>query len=166
MGSKEERETHREFVKEDIERSRRRRRKDRERRRRGRRRRRGNKQDGQEEEEEFCLEEDVGWQRLREDTMREEESSGAEREQGEESKRQEEIEDEVGEDDETCKIKIRRAPKVPSRAEREEHDAWHLPYRSWCKHCVRGRGRNLPHETSKDKDRDADVGRISMDYFS
>lgn len=38
-----------------------------------------------------------------------------------------------------------RAPREPSKEERDEHCLTHLPYRSWCRHCVRGRGREWPH---------------------
>ena len=64
---------------------------------------------------------------------------------------------------------IRKAPKGPTQKEREEHEATHLPYRSWCKHCVRERGRNKPHrrqdEEDKDEEKEKAVPRISMDYF-
>ena len=33
------------------------------------------------------------------------------------------------------------SPKEPSEAERREHDLTHLPFRSWCKVCVQGKGR-------------------------
>ena len=36
-------------------------------------------------------------------------------------------------------------PRSPSREEREEHEKTHLPFRSWCRHCVRGRGAEEPH---------------------
>ena len=35
--------------------------------------------------------------------------------------------------------KVIRSPKAPTKAEREEHEATHLPCRSWCTHCLRGR---------------------------
>ena len=34
---------------------------------------------------------------------------------------------------------------TPSRAEREAHEATHLPFRSWCEVCVQGRLDNPPH---------------------
>ena len=37
------------------------------------------------------------------------------------------------------------SPKLPSELEIEEHELSHVPYRSWCRHCVRGRGKELPH---------------------
>ena len=42
-------------------------------------------------------------------------------------------------------------PKKPSRAEVEEHYKTHLPFRSWCKHCVRGRGVEEPHKKQKEE---------------
>ena len=48
-------------------------------------------------------------------------------------------------------------PKLPSKAEVEAHNLTHLPYRNWCKHCVRGRGKDLPHERAK-RDTDTHVG--------
>ena len=35
-------------------------------------------------------------------------------------------------------------PRMPSVEEVEEHEKTHLPYRSWCKHCVAGRGTEHP----------------------
>ena len=32
-------------------------------------------------------------------------------------------------------------PLAPTRAEREEHQKSHLPFRSWCQHCVAGKGK-------------------------
>ena len=32
-------------------------------------------------------------------------------------------------------------PVEPSQAEKEEHEMTHLPFRNWCRHCVRGRGK-------------------------
>ena len=32
-------------------------------------------------------------------------------------------------------------PRSPTQQEKEEHEVSHMPYRSWCEACVRGRGR-------------------------
>ena len=42
-------------------------------------------------------------------------------------------------------------PKLPNRAEVEEHQKTHLPFRNWCKHCVRGRGVEEPHKRQKEE---------------
>ena len=51
-------------------------------------------------------------------------------------------EDELGE----RKTKKMQDPKMPTKTEIEEHNLTHLPFRSWCRHCVRGRGKELPHK--------------------
>ena len=51
----------------------------------------------------------------------------------------------------------------PSQREIEEHERTHLPFRSWCKHCVMGRAQSTPHyhrDHSEDK-----VPTISWDYW-
>ena len=36
-------------------------------------------------------------------------------------------------------------PKLPTEEEVRQHLLCHLPYRSWCHHCIRGRGRERDH---------------------
>ena len=36
-------------------------------------------------------------------------------------------------------------PRIPSKAEVDAHNVTHLPYRSWCPHCVRARRPNSQH---------------------
>ena len=38
-----------------------------------------------------------------------------------------------------------RDPQLPSQTEIDEHNMTHLPFRSWCRHCVRGRAESHPH---------------------
>ena len=59
-----------------------------------------------------------------------------------------------GEEDAECgvrKFRKMQDPKAPSPDEILEHNLSHLPYRSWCRHCVRGRRKEDPHQKSKDK---------------
>ena len=53
-------------------------------------------------------------------------------------------------------------PKLPNQAEIDEHNLTHLPYRSWCTHCVRGRGETHPHKRHADEDRA--IPEVHMDY--
>ena len=39
-------------------------------------------------------------------------------------------------------------PVLPSEAEVEQHESTHLPFRSWCRHCVRAKGKESPHHES------------------
>ena len=47
----------------------------------------------------------------------------------------------------------KKAPKTPTRLEREEHARTHCPYRNWCEHCVKSRARNSPTESAGQKNR-------------
>jgi hypothetical protein len=75
--------------------------------------------------------------------------------------------EEESDSEEAAKPKTVHAPKGPTRKEREEHEATHMPYRAWCQHCIRGRGRNKPHKrkTKEAEDEEKKVPRVSMDYF-
>ena len=42
------------------------------------------------------------------------------------------------------------APPRVSRAEREEHNKTHCPYRLWCPICVKGRGLKMSHRRKQD----------------
>ena len=55
-----------------------------------------------------------------------------------------------------------RDPGEPTRAEWEEHQATHLPFRSWCPHCVAGRQDNPPHR--RQEERESRVPEVHMDY--
>ena len=57
------------------------------------------------------------------------------------------------------------SPIVVSKQEKEQHELTHLPFRSWCSHCVRGRARNMMHKRDQSKDERSNVPRVSMDYF-
>ena len=53
-------------------------------------------------------------------------------------------------------------PYTPTKAEVYEHEVTHLPYRTWCKHCVRGRGVSTPHRKGCKEEK---IGiTISIDY--
>ena len=45
------------------------------------------------------------------------------------------------------------APMKPSKAQREAHECTHLPYRSWCPHCVAARRSNSQHRRSSSSNR-------------
>ena len=61
-------------------------------------------------------------------------------------------EEEVSEDVEGRHVPVPRAPREPSRAEREEHNLTHLPYRSWCPFCVAGKAHSAPHKLSESEE--------------
>ena len=56
-------------------------------------------------------------------------------------------------------------PVLPSEAEVEAHNVSHLPFRSWCSACVRGRGLSLGHRRVVAKTKEAEqIPTISVDY--
>ena len=53
-------------------------------------------------------------------------------------------------------------PKEPTPAERREHELTHIPFRSWCRHCVRGRGKE---EDCRKTDRAPEIPEIHIDFM-
>ena len=53
-------------------------------------------------------------------------------------------------------------PDTPTRSEVLDHCVTHTPYRSWCKHCIEGRGREFGHNSRAHGAREAPT--ISFDY--
>ena len=53
-------------------------------------------------------------------------------------------------------------PREPKDEERKEHELTHLPFRSWCRHCVRGRGKE---EACRKVEREPEVAEIHLDFM-
>ena len=60
-------------------------------------------------------------------------------------------------------VKALPQPNVPSKEEYDRHQLTHIPYRSWCPHCIRGRGKNAAHQ-KLDKEIERAVPRLCVDY--
>jgi hypothetical protein len=59
-----------------------------------------------------------------------------------------------------------KTPTRVSKEEREKHELTHAPFRSWCKFCVMGRGRNNDHRLfKKGESEEMTLPRVSLDYF-
>ena len=58
-----------------------------------------------------------------------------------------------------------RIPVAPSREEVQQHRLTHRPFRSWCPHCVRGKGRADAHRESSQKHEIPGIPKIVSDYF-
>ena len=61
-----------------------------------------------------------------------------------------EVEDADGElveaeEEEAQKAESLPTPYMPTQSERDDHDLTHATYRSWCEHCVQGRGVDMGH---------------------
>ena len=53
-----------------------------------------------------------------------------------------------------------RVPVLPSEAEMEQHELTHFPFRNWCRHCVRAKGKESPHHESSP----GGVSKCAADY--
>ena len=76
---------------------------------------------------------------------------------------------EAGQDDEGRVPLVFASPGQPSAIERGKHKATHIPFRSWCKDCVRGRGRDRQHRLCSGYDQEGkwatpELPRVGMDY--
>ena len=58
------------------------------------------------------------------------------------------------------------APKIPIKPSQEEVDSHmltHLPFRSWCPHCVRGKSKGKPHR--KQAGTGKEIPTVALDYM-
>ena len=67
------------------------------------------------------------------------------------------------ESEETRRPKYRALPANVSKEEFDAHQLTHLPFRSWCDHCVRGKAVDDAHRPRIDPHRGE--AKMGMDYF-
>ena len=58
-------------------------------------------------------------------------------------------------------VKKVQDPREPSKEQRAQHEMTHLPYRSWCRHCVRGCGKQMPHHGGS---QETSISEVHMDF--
>ena len=68
------------------------------------------------------------------------------------------------EDEEAQAATTLPTPYMPTQSERDDHDLTHAQYRSWCEHCVQGRGVEMSHHQSGDH-YERGVALIGFDYM-
>ena len=64
---------------------------------------------------------------------------------------------------EAVKARLVKAPIRPSAVKVEEHMLTHLPFRAWCKHCVRGKSKGKRHSVAQRQDHV--VPTLAVDYM-
>ena len=69
------------------------------------------------------------------------------------------------EQEEARELRAPPIPMTPSREEVRQHRLKHHPYREWCPHCVRGKGREDRHTGSTQKDVYMGIPKLASDYF-
>ena len=57
----------------------------------------------------------------------------------------------------------RRSHRAPTKKECEDHMRTHIPFRSWCKHCLAGRGVATQHKSRRDSG-EHEVAEVALDY--
>ena len=67
------------------------------------------------------------------------------------------------EDDEALRPKSVAVPIPPSRQERLEHELTHLPFRSWCEFCVKGKCKADQHRATGQLAA-SEIPVVSFDY--
>ena len=90
-------------------------------------------------------------------------NDGEKMDEDKEESRNEELGDE-DQEDEHQKARAIASPDLPRRREVEEHNLTHIPFRCWCNHCLRGRGRRSAHKRRDGVD-DRAVTTYSIDYM-
>ena len=59
----------------------------------------------------------------------------------------------------------RKEVNLPSREEVRKHMATHIPFRSWCEHCVKGKSGGNRHLRRKVEESSEIAPVVSMDYM-
>ena len=77
--------------------------------------------------------------------------------------------EDIGDDDEE-ELADRQVPRLrklykPTRTEIEEHMVMHMPFRSWCPHCVRGRAQTGLHQLRTCDRPEDSVPVVAVDYM-
>ena len=73
---------------------------------------------------------------------------------------------ECGEEKESEEAKspeVLRDPGAPTPKEVEQHNVTHLPFRSWCPHCVSGKAQDRQHKKRENQD-EKQIPEIVFDY--
>ena len=73
---------------------------------------------------------------------------------------EEKEDDEVGA--EGVDVKVMKRPEEPTQEEIDKHMCTHIPFRSWCSHCVMGKAKNSRH--AKRGSQENEVPVVSIDY--
>ena len=65
--------------------------------------------------------------------------------------------------EEGLEAKVMSKPSDPTQDEIDRHMATHIPFRSWCPHCVAGKAKNNRHRRREESENEVPV--ISIDYM-
>ena len=66
---------------------------------------------------------------------------------------------------EGMEVKVAREERFPNRDEANRHVVNHIPCRSWCEHCVKGKAKSNPQRRRKLIDGELKEPVVSVDYM-
>jgi hypothetical protein len=69
------------------------------------------------------------------------------------------------EEEEGAIVRAAKLERAPSKEEVAMHMVNHIPFRSWCSHCVRGKSHGNPHRRKKDLENQDREPVVSVDYM-
>ena len=67
-------------------------------------------------------------------------------------------------EEEGVAARLQKVQEMPSEEEVERHNLNHIPFRSWCPHCVAGKGIATQHRASTTEESEGGGVTMSMDY--
>ena len=73
--------------------------------------------------------------------------------------------DSVGTVQDSQKCIVKAGTVRPSQKDVDEHMVSHVPFRSWCLHCIKGKSMGKPHFKKSQVDESACVPCVCMDYM-
>ena len=59
---------------------------------------------------------------------------------------------------------VKSVESRPGQEEVDDHNVNHIPFRSWCTHCVKGKANNQGHSSSASGSNESEVPVVSIDY--
>ena len=76
-----------------------------------------------------------------------------------------EVDDQEEATSNSTRVRAIPSPSPPSRQEALEHNCTHIPFRSWCPHCVRGKAKSDHHRAGEGLGV-SETPVVSFDYAS
>ena len=69
------------------------------------------------------------------------------------------------EEEEGMKVRIARMGSAPTKEEVHAHMLNHIPFSSWCAHCVKGKANGNPHRRKKAVEGESREAVVSIYYM-
>ena len=95
-----------------------------------------------------------------------EEGEGGNQEKGNLEREKEEEDEAISvEEEEGIEVRVGKTEKAPTKEEVAMHMVNHIPFRSWCSHCVKGKAHGNQHKRRKGVELEDREPIVSVDYM-